>query len=121
MSSSSSRSSQRVRRIPAVILVVVLGAVMFAAFDRPQTDASVTAMAASQTVVGGGSGAAGEPLIHDIVATLGREAVRVLTTMLAAVFEGWWQPVDGALDWIDGVRRGWAAVHRFPATGAPRS
>jgi hypothetical protein len=121
MLSSSSRSSQRVRGILAVVLVVVLGAVMFAAFDRPQADASVRSMAASRTAVAGGSVSAGEPVIQDIVASVGREAVRVLTTMLTAVFEGWWQPVDGTLDWINGIRRGWAAVYRFPAPGAPRS
>ncbi len=57
----------------------------------------------------------------DAVSSLGHQAVLALTTMMTAVFDGWWQPLDVALDWIDDVRRGWTATHRFPGTAAPRS
>ena len=50
-----------------------------------------------------------------------REAVRVLTTMMTAVFDGWRQPIDVALGWIDDVRREWTAVYRFFGAAAPRS
>jgi hypothetical protein len=120
MFSSSRRSPRHAGRIFVGVVLALLSVAIFSVLDARGAEAPVTPVAAAATLSAADSSHVVERRILDL-ASLGREAVRALTTMIAAVFEGWWQPVDAALDWIDGVRRGWTAVHRFPGTTAPRS
>lgn len=122
MFSSSDRSPKRVGRVFAGVVLALLSVAIFAGLEASCVQAPATPVAAAATMTAADAGrVVGEPQIHAVVSSLGREAVRMLTAMITAVFEGWWQPVDVALDWLDGVRRGWIAVHRFPGAAAPRS
>src|SRR5688572_7401929 len=126
MFSSSNRSSTRVGRVFVGIVLALLSIAIFAGLEasgaaRPG-DVGRALSGPLTIVTAADSGrAAGQPLNVDAVSSLGHQAVRVLTTMISAVFDGWWQPFDVALDWMDDVRRGWTAIHRFPGTAAPRS
>ena len=126
MVSSTTRSSKRVGRVFVGIILALLTIAIFAGLEawgavgpaevgRAPSGPPIILTAADTGPT------TEEPLILDAAASLGREAVRVLTTMITAVFDGWWQPIDVALDWIDDVRRGWTSIHRFPGSAAPRS
>lgn len=125
MFSSSNRSSKRVGRVFVGIVLALLSIGIFAgleAWGGAGTGDVGRALSGPPTLrTAADSGRAPEAPMLDAVSSLGRRAVRVLTTMITAVFDGWWQPFDDALDWIDDVRRGWTAIHRFPGTAAPRS
>lgn len=119
MLSSSNRSSTRVGRVVVGVVLALLSMAIFAGLEAWGAEGPATPVAATFTAADSGREARELPTLD--LATLGREAVRVMTTMITVAFEGWWQPVDAALDWVDGLRRGWADVHRFPGTSAPRS
>lgn len=131
MFSSSNRSSKRVGRVFVGVVLALLSIAIFAGLEAWGAQGPVTPVAAATLTAADSApvelvrqsrGAGGaEPQVLDIVSSLEREAVRLLTTMITEVFEGWWQPVDAALDWVDGIRRGWSALHRFPEAAARRS
>jgi hypothetical protein len=121
MYSSSSRSSTRVGRVFVGVVLALLSMAIFAGLEAWGAGGAATPVAAATLTATGSVVEVAEPPILDAAATLGRQAVQLLTTMISAVFDGWWQPIDVALDWMDDVRRGWTAVHRFPGTAAPRS
>ena len=120
MYSNSNRSSTRVGRLFVGVVLALLSMAIFAGLEAWGAEGPATPVAASPLTAADSSRETGELHIFDI-ATLGREAVRVMTTMISAVFEGWRQPVDAALDWVDGIRRGWTAVGRFSGAATPRS
>jgi hypothetical protein len=119
MFSSSNRSSTRVGRVFVGVVLALLSMAIFAGLEAFGAERTVTRVTAAALTAADSAGT--EPQILGVVSRFGREAVRVLTTMITAVFEGWRQPVDAALDWVDGIRRGWTAVHRFPGAATPRS
>ena len=122
MFSSSNRSPKCVSRVFVGVVLVLLNVAIFTGLEVAGVEAPATPVASAVTLSPADSGrVAGEPQILEVVSTLGHQAVRMLTTVITAVFDGWWQPIDVALDWVDGIRRGWTAVHRFPGTAAPRS
>lgn len=124
MFSSSNRSSKRVGRVFVGIVLALLSIGIFAGLEAWAAGTADVGRALSGPptfVTAADLGRAAEPPMLDAVSSLGRQAVRVLTTMITAVFDGWWQPFDVALDWMDDVRREWTAIHRFPGTAAPRS
>jgi hypothetical protein len=126
MFSRSNRSSKRVGRVFVGIVLALLSIGIFAGLEAwgaagtGDVGRALSGPLTTVTAVDSGR-AAGQPLGVDAVSSLGHQAVRVLTTMITAVFDGWWQPIDVALDWMDDIRRGWTAIHRFPGTAAPRS
>src|SRR5687767_698728 len=120
MVSSSSRSSTRVGRVFVGVVLALLSMAIFAGLEAWGAEGAATPVAAATLTAAASGGAVAEPPMLD-AAALGHQAVRVLATMISAVFDGWWGPIDVALDWMDDVRRGWTAVHRFPGTAAPRS
>ena len=125
MFSSSNRSSKRVGRVFVGIVLALLSIAIFAGLEASGaagTGDVGRALSGPPTLLTAVDlGRAAKPPMLDAVSSLGHQAVRVLTTMISAVFDGWWQPFDVALDWMDDVRRGWTAIHRFPGTAAPRS
>jgi hypothetical protein len=121
MYSSSSRSSTRVGRVFVGVVLALLSMAIFAGLEAWGAEGAATPVAAATLTAAASEGTVAELPILEAAASLGLQAVRVLTTMISAVFDGWWQPIDVALDWMDDVRRGWTAVHRFPGTAAPRS
>jgi hypothetical protein len=121
MFSSSNRSSKRVGRVFVGIVLALLSIAIFAGLEAWGAAGLATPVAAATLTAADLGRGAGAPPSLDAVSSLGRQAVRVLTTLITAVFDGWWQPFDVALDWMDDVRRGWTAIHRFPGTAAPRS
>ena len=121
MYSSSSRSSTRVGRVFVGVVLALLSMAIFAGLEAWGAEGAATPVAAATLTAAASEGTVAEPPILEAAASLGHQAVRVLTTMISAVFDGWWQSIDVALDWMDDVRRGWTAVHRFPGTAAPRS
>ena len=125
MFSSSNRSSTRVGRVFVGIVLALLSIGIFAgleAWGAAGTAEVGPALSGPPTLLTAADlGRAAEPPMLDAVSSLGRRAVQVLTTMIKAVFDWWWQPFDVALDWMDDVRRGWTAIDRFPGAAAPRS
>jgi hypothetical protein len=124
MLSSTNRSSTRVGRVFVGVVLALLSIAIFAgleAWGAGPADVGRALSGPSTMLTAADSGReAGE--LHTLdLAALGREAVRVMTTMIAAVFERWRQPLDAVFDWVDGIHRGWTAVHRFPRAVAPRS
>lgn len=106
MLSSSNRSSTRVGRVFVGVVLALLSIAIFAGLEAWGAGPADVGQALSgpPTILTAAAQEGPEPQVLDVVSSLGREAVRVLTTMIAAVFEGWWWPVDAALDWVDGVR-----------------
>ena len=124
MFSSSNRSSKRVGRVFVGIVLALLSIGIFAGLEAWGAGTGDVGQALSgppTLLTAADLGRAPEAPMLDAVSSLGHQAVRVLTTMITAVFDGWWQPFDVAIDWMDDVRRGWTAIHRFPGTAAPRS
>ena len=121
MFSSSNRSSKRVGRVFVGIVLALLTIAIFAGLEAWGAAGPATPVAAATLTAAEVRPATGELAILDAVSSLGHQAVRALTTMITAVFDGWWQPFDVALHWMDDVRRGWTAIHRFPGTAGPRS
>ena len=121
MFSSSKRSSKRVGRVFVGIVLALLSIAIFAGLEAWGAAGPATPVAAATLTAADLGRAAGEPPILEAAASLGREAVRVLTTMITAVFDGWRQPIDATLGWLDDVRREWTAVYRFTGAAAPRS
>lgn len=121
MFSSSNRSSMRVGRVFIGVVLVLLSMAIFAGLEAWGAEGPATPVAAATLTAADSAAAAVEFEALEVVARVGRDAVRVLTTMMTVVFEGWRHPVDSALDWVDGIRRGWAAVHRLPGPDAPGS
>lgn len=121
MFSSSNRSSKRVGRVFVGIVLALLSIAIFAGLEAWGAAGPATPVAAATLTAADLGPATGEPAIVDALSSLGHQAVRVLTTMITAVFDGWWQPFDVAINWMDDVRRGWTAVYRFPGMAAPRS
>ena len=119
MLSSSDRSSKR--RVFVGVVLVLLSMAIFAGLEAWGAEGPVTPVAAATLTATDSGRLAAKRQVVDVVSSLGLEAVRVLTDVITAVFEGWWEPVDAALDWVDGVRRGWSALHRLPGPAAPRS
>ena len=115
MLSSSDRSSKR--RVFVGVVLVLLSMAIFAGLEAWGAEGPVTPVAAAMLTAADTGRVAAEPQVLDVVSSLGLEAVRVLTDVIAAVFEGWWQPVDAALEWVDGVRRGWSALLPIPGSG----
>ena len=120
MFSSSRRSSTRVGRVVAGVVLALLSMAIFAGLEAWGAEGAATPVAAASLTAADLDREVAALHTFDL-ATLGRETVRVVATMMSAVFDGWRQPVDATLDWVDGIRRGWTAVHRFPGAVAPRS
>ena len=119
MFSKSKRSSTRVGRVVVGIVLALLSMAIFAGLEAWGAEGPATPVAAAALTAADGSD---RGALHTFdLATLGRAAVRVMASMITAVFDGWFQPVDATLDWVDGIRRGWTASHRFPGAAAPRS
>lgn len=121
MFSSSNRSSKRVGRVFVGIVLALLSIAIFAGLEAWGAAGPVAPVAAATLTVADAPGRVAHPPILDAVSSLGHQAVQALATMISAVFDGWRQPFDVALDWMDDVRRGWTAIYRFPGTAAPRS
>jgi hypothetical protein len=123
MFSSSDRSPKRVGRVFLGVVLALLAMAIFAILDARGVEATAASAVAAgpATLTENSSGRLTAPEIFEALSSLGREAARVLTTMITAVFSAWWQPMDGALDWMDGARRELSAVHRFFGTRVPAS
>ena len=126
MFSSSNRSSKRVGRVFVGIVLALLSIGIFAGLEAwaaaGTTDVGRALSGPPTLLTAADLGrAAGEPPLLEAAAGLGREAVQMLTAMFTAVLDGWRQPIDAALGWMDDVRREWTAVYRFPGSAVPRS
>ena len=120
MVSKSKRSPTHVGRVVVGVVLALLSMAIFAGLEAWGAEGPATPVAAAALTAADSGSERGALHTFDL-ATLGREAVKVMASMITAVFEGWLQPVDATLDWVDGIRRGWTAVHRFPGPDAPRS
>lgn len=121
MFSSSGRSSKRFGRVFVGIVLALLTIAIFAGLEAWGAAGPATPVAAATLTAADLGRAAGEPPILEAAASLGHEAVQMLTAMFTAVFDAWKQPIDAALGWLDDVRRGWTAVYRFTGSAVPRS
>ena len=120
MFSKSKRSSTRVGRVVVGVVLALLSMAIFAGLEAWGAEGAAPPVAAVPLTAADPGREFGASHTFDL-ATLGRETVRVVATMISAVFDGWRQPVDATLEWVDGIRRGWTAVHRFPGAVAARS